>query len=460
MWGKYREMSDERVMAELQKIKGAGFTEICVHDDSIFTHPTRAKRLFRMIKEAGFDNFTCIGGIEMKQLMCKLENKEGVGTLFNRPVKDESGRKTSQEDIVEIEFEKIAAIKEEVDKNKGVFNSQIEQEIKAFGLSPQDETKVINFLSDPKTRIREVCDGQNLLKSLEENGCYRIYLAVESGIKETLDAVGKERNLPKEKSYSESEVAQMLKNHNIEAHPGMMFGHPETEGIAEIVQNVRFAKMLKENGMMRPSFFIYKMLPGTQLTNVALQHGAARIREDLSTVGYYLTMGNHDSIKHKWTAEELTAFFTWANETLGSKLWTDTQGLANGADEVFENQVKKLFADKEQKQVNQEELYRFTIKYLYKALGEHMPIEQQIERYENALNFLGREIPVEREKAIKEALSEAQKEIMREKIEGNEKRMNEQVFPDDYDLLSEMGYAEEEWKDIETDEIINECKMR
>jgi len=458
MWGKYREMSDERVKAELQKIKKAGFTEICVHDDSIFTHPTRAKRLFRMIKETGFDNFTCIGGIEMKQLMCKLENKEGVGTLFNRPVKDEIGRRTSQEDIVEIEFEKIVAVKERVDKNKGVFNSQIEQEIQALGLSSQDEAKVRNFLSDPKTRIREVCDGQSLLKSLEENGCYRIYLAVESGIKETLDAVGKERNLPKEKSYSESEVAQMLKNYNIEAHPGMMFGHPETEGIAEIVQNVRFAKMLKENGMTRPSFFIYKMLPGTQLTNVALQHGAARIREDLSTVGYYLTMGNHDSIKYKWAAEELTAFFTWANETLGSKLWTDTQGLTNGADEVFENQVKNLFADEEQKQVNQKELYRFTIKYLYKALGEHMPIEQQITRYENALQFLGREIPIEKEKIKKEALSEAQMEIMKEKAEGNEERITEQVFPDDYDLLSEMGYTEENTEQQEVKEVKQELK--
>ena len=216
--------------------------------------------------------------------------------------------------------------------------------------------------------------------------------------------------------------------------------------------------MLKENGMTRPSFFIYKMLPGTQLTNVALQHGAARIREDLSTVGYYLTMGNHDSIKYKWAAEELTAFFTWANETLGSKLWTDTQGLTNGADEVFENQVKNLFADEEQKQVNQKELYRFTIKYLYKALGEHMPIEQQITRYENALQFLGREIPIEKEKIKKEALSEAQMEIMKEKAEGNEERITEQVFPDDYDLLSEMGYTEENTEQQEVKEVKQELK--
>jgi radical SAM superfamily enzyme YgiQ (UPF0313 family) len=406
-WGRYCELSDERVRAELNAIKRAGFTEICVHDDSLLTGPSRAIRIFKMIRETGFDKFTCIGGIEIKQLMCKLPTKDRPAALVSKYILDENGRKCldkndyerSEEMVILADPKKVEKFLKNARQNNGF--EKISATETDCGIGESEIKKLIRFF--PRTielshvrYVREIYDGKNIIKAMGENGCYRIYLAVESGNISTLNAVGKDRNLPEDFRYSEIEVGEMLDSAGIESHAGVMIGHPETESMSDIVNNLRFGKKLIAGGMARIQFWVYKVLPGTPLSYLMINKKFGRIRQDFGgCTSYDFGIGNVDSYRHGWTAEEITAIFTWVNKALSSGNWEKSK--SQESDEEFENGIARFYADG---RINSEGLYRLTLEYLYDRMREQMPFEKLIANYEKALRMVGRDIPANREEII------------------------------------------------------------
>ena len=121
----------------------------------------------------------------------------------------------------------------------------------------------------------------------------------------------------------------MLRDNGIGAHGGIMMGNPKTEGIPQILNNIRYAHKLLRAGLARVAFFPYVMLPGSYMTseeNPALSERYARIRKDYGNVGYGFDTSNVDSFAHGWTAEELITIVEWANQAListGAANWQE-----------------------------------------------------------------------------------------------------------------------------------------
>lgn len=301
-WGGFRRLSDLRIQELLNYYKENGFEEVCIEDDSILDDPERATRIFRMVKDTGFDQFTCIGGIEFKHLLFK-SNGEKFYT----------------------------------DKLSGTVISQEEFDSRTPFLSEKEIEQ----------RFSKMVDGEDIIKAMgpdydettgesRDNGCYRIYLAMESANPDTLESIGKSRKYPEGHSRSEAEAMQLLDQSGIEAHGGMMMGNPETEGIDEMMNNIRFCREMMESGLGRVAFFPYIMLPGSTMStinNPMLNY--ARIRDEFGYLSYGFDTTNMDSRAHEWTAEELVTINTWSNNLFkagGGKNWS--RGSSVSAEEL------------------------------------------------------------------------------------------------------------------------------
>lgn len=296
----YRKLSDVRVKELLQYYHENGFDEVCVEDDSILDYPARAARIFQMVKETGFKQFTAIGGIEFRHL------------LF-----DSQGQKFYMHKVRGPEDKWFLTEEEYLKETKNMSEE------------------------DADALYAELIDGQELIESMssdldpntgesKENGCYRIYLAMESANEATLRSIGKLRNFPvgpngESHRRPEAEAMKMLDDAGIEAHGGIMMGNPQTEGITEIMNNIRFSREMMENGLGRVAFFPYIMLPGSHMSRVTNSpvtyegedgqtlEPYARIRTEHGYLSYGFDTSNMDSLKHSWTAEELITINVWAN---------------------------------------------------------------------------------------------------------------------------------------------------
>lgn len=402
-WGCYRPLSFERIEKELQSIKDAGFTEICVHDDSIFTEPSRASKIFETIKKVGFQNFTCIGGLELKQMMARLDKKARAGSLVSKitTVRDKNGYPIAIDQVIEIEPSRMRKFVSQFDQIRQMDSTEkmerIRSAIKDWDFSTPEAGKLHDFFFNLKPDeqlkpVREIYDGAEIIKSMGNNGCYRIYLSVESINKETLNAVGKDRSLPEDKCYSPIEVARMLDQAGIESHFGVMLGHPEIEGIPEILNCIRFGKDLVQSGMSRPSFFPYKLLPGIKLTNDNLERHFAEARHDMGGYpSFDFTQSNINSLVHKWTAEEINFLYNWGNEILEGGSWTIENHLSGEEkerkfakqDEKFEKEISRF--------LNERELFFATVAHLKRIAKQgEADFDALMEQYVKALTKLGR----------------------------------------------------------------------
>lgn len=328
----YRDLSLERVTALLEYYRENGYDEVCVEDDSILDIPKRAALIFNKIKELGFSQFTVIGGIEFKHL------------LYNSPEE-----------------------KYYMDKLEQVGSS------KRY-LSESEMKNTIVTLEDRRNnRFVEMVDGKEIIDAMssdideesgesKENGCYRIYLAMESANPETLEAIGKDREFPKgedglEKRRSEEEAIGMLHDSGIEAHGGLMMGNPQTEGIEELMKNIRFSRDMMEAGLGRIAFFPYVMLPGSHMSiteNVNPQY--ARIREDFGYLSYGFDTTNFDSISHGWTAEELVTINIWANQLFSAGEGKNWQRGQTVQEEELEKQIEFISNRNNLKKLTEERL--------------------------------------------------------------------------------------------------------
>jgi len=402
-WGCYRPLSMERIERELQAIKDAGFTEICVHDDSIFTEPSRAIKIFETIKKVGFQDFTCIGGLELKQMMAKLEKRNRAGSLISKITasRDKNGYPIAIDQIIEIEPKHMRRFVSQFDQVRKLDSTAklelIESAISDWDMTTTEAEKLhdffLNLKSDEQLKpVREVYDGAEIIKSMGNNGCYRIYLSVESINKETLNAVGKDRSLPEDKCYSPIEVARMLDNAGIESHFGIMLGHPEIEGIPEILNCIRFGKDLVQSGMSRPSFFPYKLLPGIKLTNNNLERHFAEARYDIGGYpSFDFTQSNINSLVHKWTAEEINFLYNWGNEILEGGSWTIENHLSGEEKErKFARQNEKFEKEIEQF-LDERHLFFATVAHLKRIAKQgEANFDALMEQYVKALTKLGR----------------------------------------------------------------------
>jgi len=282
-FGCFRSISDEKTKKILDILVERGFDEICIEEDNILDDPKRALKVFEMINEAGFPNFTAIGGIEFKML------------LFNQPADG---------------------------KQYYLDRHQLGEDGGAKIISEDEYFEIINEarnFTEPG-RFAPLVDGKELIKAMAENGCYRIYLAMESANKETLDSVGKSREISSKYSYSEEEIISELADSGIEVTGGMMMGNPEAEGVAELMNNVRYNRRMLEAGLNKALFFSYVLMPDTPLSTISnAEKRFARIRREYGNMAYGLDTTNVDSLKHRWTAEELMTIINWANRILGAK---------------------------------------------------------------------------------------------------------------------------------------------
>lgn len=405
-WGCYRPLSFERIERELQSIKDAGFTEICVHDDSIFTEPSRAIRIFETIRKVGFQDFTCIGGLELKQMMARLDNKDRAGSLISKITAncDKNGYSIAIDQIIEIEPKHMRKFVSQFDQVRQLNMTTKLEWIKSttsnWKITTTEANKLHDFFLNLKPGehlkpVREVFDGSKIIKAMGENGCYRIYLSVESINKETLNAVGKDRSLPSDKNYSPIQVASMLDQAGIESHFGVMLGHPEIEGIPEILNCIRFGKDLVQSGMSRPSFFPYKLLPGIKLANDNLQRHFALARYDMGGYpSFDFTQSNINSLVHKWTAEEINFLYNWGNDLLDGASWTLENHLTSEEKtQKFASQNNK-FEKEISSFLNEDNLFFATIAHL-KAIAEKGEADffALKEKYIRALQSVGRQVP-------------------------------------------------------------------
>lgn len=366
----YRKLSDDKVKELLQYYRENGYDEVCVEDDSILDYPDRAVKIFRMIKETGFKQFTSIGGIEFRHL---LFDSHGEKFYMNK---------------VRGAHEKWFLTKDEfLEETQGMSKEDIER----YYAELVDGSEIIKAMSsdiDPETGLSK------------ENGCYRIYLAMESANQKTLEAVGKVRDYPpgpngESHKRKEEEAIKMLAENGIETHGGMMMGNPQTEGIKEIMNNIRFCRDMMENGLGRVAFFPYIMLPGSHMSrntnlpnqldpfvtgNGELWESYARIRGEHGYLSYGFDTTNMDSLKHGWTAEELTTINVWSNNLFSAgegRNWTKGETVPK---EELEKQIEMIS--------DPEILYQTTALRLMKEGGQQM-----LGIYHDAIKAVRKELP-------------------------------------------------------------------
>src|SRR3989338_2351158 len=99
------------------------------------------------------------------------------------------------------------------------------------------------------------------IQSMADNGCYRIYLAIESNNEESM----KQAN--KSKLYCSPDIThnviKALKNSGIETFGGLIIGFPN-ESMKDIMNTVHYAKSLVEAGMHYAILFHATPVPGTK----------------------------------------------------------------------------------------------------------------------------------------------------------------------------------------------------
>lgn len=365
----FRKLTDDRVNELLAYYRKNGYDEICVEDDSILDDPARATRIFRMIKDMGFSQFTCIGGIEFKHL------------LF-----DSHGEKYYMHKVRGANDKWFLTEAEYLEETKNLPTSVIERNYAEL-VDGKDIIKAMSPDIDPET-------GQS-----KENGCYRIYLAMESANQRTLESIGKVREYPagangESHKRSESDAIRLLAENGVEAHGGMMMGNPQTEGIGEMMNNVRFCRDMMENGLGRVAFFPYIMLPGSTMSvttnapqlldeassGTLTTEPYARIREENGYLSYSFDSSNMDSLKYGWTAEELITINTWANNLLAAgegRNWTRGRTVSK---EELSRQIDTIS--------DPEILYQTTALRLMKEGGKHA-----LGIYHHAIQSVGRPLP-------------------------------------------------------------------
>jgi len=405
-WGCYRPLSMEKIERELTAIKDAGFTEICVHDDSIFTEPSRAIKIFETIKKVGFQDFTCIGGLELKQMMARLERKNRAGSLISKITADcdKNGYPIAVDQIVEIkpshmrkfvsQFDQIRLL-DTTAKLNWIKSNTSDWDITITEANKSHDHFLNLKINEHLKPVREVYDGGKIIDSMGKIGCYRIYLSVESINKETLNAVGKDRSLPSDNCYSPIQVASMLDQAGIESHFGVMLGHPEIEGIPEILNCIRFGKDLVQSGMSRPSFFPYKLLPGIKLANDNLKRNFAFARSDMGGYpSFDFTQSNINSLVHKWTAEEINFLYNWGNNLLDGASWTIENHLTSEEKQKKFTSQNNNFEKEISRFLNEENLFFATIAHLESlAQKGEADFDALKQKYINALHSVGREVP-------------------------------------------------------------------
>ncbi len=346
-FGCFRPLEEERLIEKLEYVKSHGYDEICIHDDSILNDPERAIRIFEMMgagnEEKGlpgfdFDQFSCIGGIELMPLMFKSDGDEVF--YVNR-------RAISSDDVLFTEAE--------------------------YSELPQK--------TDDNTLDQDSCyrlmDGKEIIDAMTENGCYRIYLSLESANPETLDAIGKSRIFPEEHLRTEQDVVSYLAQSGVETHGGVMMGHPTTEGIDELMENVKFCRDMRELGLARTAFWPESALPGSfmSMSEIPVERNA-RVRTDLGLSNFSFDTGNIDSYAQGWTAEELLTIISWANETLNDdsgRNWTSAEGKDVLSVEELSEEIQKRFYDEDGKP-DLEKLKDLTLERL-KGMGNPAALE-------------------------------------------------------------------------------------
>jgi radical SAM superfamily enzyme YgiQ (UPF0313 family) len=295
LFGQFRKLSDDRVRELLKYYHDNGYEEVCIEDDSILDDPARAVRIFSMIKEVGFQQFVAIGGLEIRHLLFQSNGDE-------------------------LYLDKAAEFSP--DNPDCVMTKEQLEQYRARGQQKGLSEEKINFALD--RRFSRLVDGSEIIKSMAENGCYRIYLAVESANKETQSWNGKGIDFPlgqngESRNRPITEVINDLNKHQIETHGGMMMGNAVTEGIPELMKNVRMCQEMMDRGLTRIALWPYLELPGTQMSTIdnALK-GSARMRFDYGNLGHSFDLSNMDSLEHGWTAEELITIVEWANNLFAS----------------------------------------------------------------------------------------------------------------------------------------------
>ncbi|MFC1678565.1 B12-binding domain-containing radical SAM protein, partial [Patescibacteria group bacterium] len=103
---------------------------------------------------------------------------------------------------------------------------------------------------------------KEIITEMADSGCYRIYLAVESPDKKTLETVSKQ-NLFCSPDLSEK-VIHYLNSVGIEVYGGFMIGFPQ-ETINNVKNTVNYAAHLKTKGMKYAILFHTTPVPGTVL---------------------------------------------------------------------------------------------------------------------------------------------------------------------------------------------------
>ncbi len=111
---------------------------------------------------------------------------------------------------------------------------------------------------------RADCVNEELLKKMHEAGCYQIFYGVECGAQRLLDLMKKGITLDQIR-----EAIRLTKKYHIEALASFIIGLP-TETVEEAKQTLKFAIELDVDFA---HWEIYTPHPGTNLFDIAMQHG-------------------------------------------------------------------------------------------------------------------------------------------------------------------------------------------
>lgn len=108
------------------------------------------------------------------------------------------------------------------------------------------------------------CVDEEVLKKMAEAGCYQIFYGVEAGNQRMLDVMSKGITIEQIKS-----AFALTRKYKIEALASFIIGVP-TETLEDTKESLKFAKEIKADFA---HWEIYTPHPGTNLYNIAIEHG-------------------------------------------------------------------------------------------------------------------------------------------------------------------------------------------
>ena len=250
--GGFRKMNEQKFDEYLRYIAGEGVKEFLVEDDHLMHDPEWARYVFRKMKEYGLP-WVEEGGVGLFNLIALL------------PEVDES-------------FVRESAV------NHKIFDNTLQA--KRRGLTTEQ-----------------------LIEEMALNGCYSLYLAVESANKESLEHAHK----PKLNSAEEytRKIVKMLDRRGIRVTCGFMLGFIEqnerglsVESRACIMNTIRYGRMLKEAGASFINPFIVTPLPGApNFRGLEKSLGNFLLRN--TDLGYSHEFSTVDAPNGVWTRDEM-----------------------------------------------------------------------------------------------------------------------------------------------------------